>query len=99
MEVIWEDSWLTNPDKMLKTIMLMRDTNEDVSWSTVPSFADDTNICKATQSNKVNWSQEDLNNIYNWANKNNMEINDEIFEWSRCGTLQDLLENTAFHMW
>lgn len=57
----------------------MGNINKEVSWYIVLSFEDDTNICKAIQSKDVNQLLEDLNNIYNWANKNNMEFNDENF--------------------
>ncbi|KAK3884509.1 hypothetical protein Pcinc_011226 [Petrolisthes cinctipes] len=61
----------------------------------ISSFADDTNISHVVDNiNDVHLLQKDLNNIYLWANENNMTFNEEKFEALRCGPNQALKDTT-----
>ena len=64
----------------------IRDINEDLLFTRAASFADDTRIIGATQS-EIDWPrvQEDLNSIYNWAEANNMAFNGNKFELLKYG--------------
>ena len=83
-------------------LILMADIDMKVYHSLLKSFADDTRVLKGVLDiNDVSKLQSDLNNIYEWADKNNMEFNDLKFEVLRYGrdealkTLTNYLSSTG----
>jgi hypothetical protein len=68
-------------------LILIGDINEEILYSILRSFADDTRISKGIKSlSDTNNLQDDLNSIYNWASKNNMSFNANKFELIRYTT-------------
>ena len=63
-------------------LILIGDINEEILYSILRSFADDTRISKGDTSDTTKL-QNDLNIIYNWASENNMAFNDDKFELIR----------------
>ena len=62
-------------------LILIGDIDNDISNSSVRSFADDTRLIKSVISiEDTEALQEDLTTVYNWANVNNMKFNDIKFE-------------------
>lgn len=58
------------------------DINEQVKFSTVASFADDTRILRPVSTElEANQLQEDLSTLYSWAEINNMSFNNNKFEY------------------
>ena len=73
----------------------MDDIDKEVESSKLSSFADGTNLSRSiNNAQDVDLLQEDLNKVYNLANKNNMVFNDSKFELLRCGDQQDLISTT-----
>ena len=57
------------------------DINENIKYSTVASFADDTRILRTVSTElEANQLQEDLSTLYLWAETNNMSFNNNKFE-------------------
>ena len=64
----------------------MADIDVNVYHSLLKSFADDTRVMKGVSGiNDASNLQADLNNVYEWADKNNMEFNSLKFEVLRYG--------------
>jgi len=62
-------------------LILISDINQNVQYSTVSSFADDTRVIKEISSDEdSNRLQFDLKCIYQWASENNMSFNSCKFE-------------------
>ena len=79
-------------------LILIGDIDENVLYSSVRSFADDTRIIKAVQDvNDASLLQDDLNSIYQWSRTNNMVFNDVKFELLRYGNNEDVKRNTAYN--
>ena len=67
-------------------IIMIGDINENVEYSTLSSFADDTRLKKAIQNLLDTFKlQADLNHIYKWALDNNMMLNGKKFEHIHYG--------------
>jgi len=67
-------------------IIMIGDIDEDVGYSTLSSFADDTRMKKAIQNLLDTFKlQEDLNRVYKWALENNMMLNGKKFEHIHYG--------------
>ena len=67
-------------------LILMADIDVEFYHSLLKSFADDTRVMKGVSGvNDASKLQSDLNNIYEWAEKNNMEFNSLKFEVLRYG--------------
>ena len=72
-------------------LLLIRDIDQDVLYSIVMSFADDTRATKSVKSiNDIEKLQSDLQRIYKWTDDNNMELNDIKFELLRYGPNQPI---------
>ena len=78
-------------------LILIGDIDEDVIESIVKSFADDTRKTKSVNSvEDVNALQKDLQSIYEWTIRNNMELNDVKFEALRHGKNEDLKQSSSY---
>ena len=67
-------------------LILMADIDVNIYHSLLKSFADDTRVMKGVSGvNDASKLQADLNNVYEWADKNNMEFNSLKFEVLRYG--------------
>ena len=54
--------------------MLIRDNDQDIATSFLSSFADDTKLGHGISNEDVHALQHDLQTVYDWARKNNMEF-------------------------
>ena len=78
-------------------LLLIRDIDHDVLYSIVMSFADDTRATKSVKSiNDIAKLQSDLQQIYQWTDDNNMELNDIKFELLRYGQNQLIKEQSSY---
>ena len=67
-------------------IMMISDIDENIEYSSLSSFADDTRLKKAIESILDTFMlQEDLNRLYKWSEVNNMMLNGEKFEHLHYG--------------
>ena len=74
-------------------LVMIRDIGQQIHFSRVTSFADDTRISRAiTTKEDSEKLQGDLEKIYKWANNNNMKFNKQKFELIRYGTNENLKE-------
>ena len=65
---------------------MMLDITDDIKHSLLGSYADDTRIWRLITGRKdQNLLQEDLNRLYQWALRNNMEYNGPKFEATTFG--------------
>ena len=78
-------------------LILIGDIDHEIVNSTVHSFADDTRATKSIKTlEDVKFLQNDLNKIYDWTAKNNMELNDLKFELLRYGLNEDIKNQTNY---
>ena len=78
-------------------LFVLRDIDSDVAHCFLSSFADDTRMGKGiTCIQDAEMLQEDLNQVYRWAEHNNMEFNASKFELLRYGNDQHLKEITSY---
>ena len=62
-------------------LIMISDIDQDVTYSSVTSFADDTRVARSiTCEDDVKKLQSDLDSIYEWAEANNMTFNSDKFE-------------------
>ena len=67
-------------------VIMISDIDENVKKSIVRSFADDTRVNKMINSlEDIEEMQKDLENIYEWAEKNKMVFNEDKFEQMSFG--------------
>ena len=67
-------------------LLLLGDIDAGITHSMASSFADDTRVVgRITGTNSVSAVQRDLENIYGWADANNMRFNSEKFQLLRYG--------------
>ena len=72
-------------------IIMINDIDEDIKRCIVRCFADDTRInmkVKTEEDKKA--MQDDLNEIYKWAEKNIMKFNEAKFDQMTCGVTEDV---------
>ena len=75
----------------------MGDIDDDVLYAFLSSFADDTRTSKEVKSLIDSFKlQHDLNKIYKWAERNNMEFNDLKFEHIQYGENKELRNITHY---
>ena len=68
-------------------VIMISDIDENIKKSIVRSFADDTRVNKMINSlEDIEEMQKDLENIYEWAEKNKMVFNEDKFEQISVGT-------------
>ena len=78
-------------------LIMIGDIDAELHHSNATSFADDTRIKKKVETeDDVILLQADLNRILNWAQENNMEMNENKFELMRYGSLQNIKQNTSY---
>ena len=78
-------------------LIMISDIDTDITTSVVSSFADDTRVSKkigSTDDTEV--LQQDLNKIYAWSERNNMQFNDDKFELMRYGTDTEIKNQTCY---
>ena len=80
-------------------LVLIMDISEGTSDSTrISSFADDTRASRPIQSmDDMESLQQDINIIYAWADRVNMEFNGDKFECLRCWPHQEKLDLATNH--
>ncbi|KAG1678345.1 Guanylate cyclase 32E [Nymphon striatum] len=77
--------------------VLADDIDKEVVSSFVSSFADDTRVGKSINSPAdVEKLQADLNFIYDWENRNNMQFNSDKFECVRYGKTAELKKSSKY---
>jgi len=78
-------------------LIMLGSIDKDVAHAFLSSFADDTRVGKSVQNEEdVQLLQQDLNQIYEWANQHNMTFNDTKFEMLRYGRNSELKESTSY---
>ena len=78
-------------------LILIADIDHNVANSFLSSFADDTRVGKGIQSERdAELLQQDLNHIYDWSSRNNMQFNHSKFELLRYGINNDLKNATSY---
>ncbi|KAK3861087.1 hypothetical protein Pcinc_032914 [Petrolisthes cinctipes] len=81
----------------IPAIFLKRCADSNITNSTVTSFADDTRITKVINTNEdAVLLQNDLEEIYEWANINNMKFNNNKFDHLRYSTTPTQLPNASY---
>ena len=77
-------------------LIFLSDIDKDVE-NIASMFADDTRLMgKVQNETDVEALQSDLNKVFEWANKNNMEFNSKKFELIRYGKNQDIKDGTIY---
>ena len=78
-------------------LIFISSIDEDIRYSFLSSFADDTRICKGV-SNAIDTFklQRDLNVTYQWTESNNMTLNDTKFQLLRHGQDRDIIESSCY---
>ncbi|KAK3884854.1 hypothetical protein Pcinc_010895 [Petrolisthes cinctipes] len=75
----------------------IHDIDSNITNSTVTSFADDTRITKVINTNEdAVLLQNDLEEIYEWANINNMKFNNNKFDHLRYSTTPTQIPNASY---
>ncbi|KAK3868070.1 hypothetical protein Pcinc_026514 [Petrolisthes cinctipes] len=75
----------------------IHDIDSNITNSTVTSFADDTRITKVINTNEdAVLLQNDLEEIYEWANINNMKFNNNKFDHLRYSTTPTHIPNASY---
>lgn len=78
-------------------LILIGDIDQNVSSSFVSSFADDTRIGRSVNCpNDAELLQLDLESIYDWAKRNNMQFNTDKFECVKYGKNEDLKQSCKY---
>ena len=78
-------------------LIMISDIDTDITTSVVSSFADDTRVSKTIGSpDDTEVLQQDLNKIYTWTERNNMQFNDDKFELMRYGTDTEIKNQTCY---
>ena len=66
-------------------LVLIGDIDQDIATSFLSSFADDTRLGHGISNGEdVHALQHDLQTVYDWVRKNDMEFNSEKFEVTQC---------------
>ena len=79
-------------------LIMISDVDTDITTSVVSSFADDTRVSKKICSpDDTEVLQQDLNKIYAWTERNNMQFNDDEFELMRYGTDTEINQSIAWY--
>lgn len=78
-------------------LILLGDIDEGLVRSFLSSFADDTRIVSQILSTQdVVSFQQDLNTVYSWTERNNMQLNGDKFEHIRYGNQHDLQTDSCY---
>lgn len=78
-------------------LILLSDIDNKVKTARVTSFADDTRVSgSVADEGNAGALQEDLTQLYKWADANNMRFNSSKFELIRYGTNDGLKERTCY---
>ena len=78
-------------------LIMIGDIDRDLKHSNASSFADDTRVGKEIRDEAdAEKLQEDLDAMVNWANENNMALNEDKFELIRYGQDQVLKSRTGY---
>ena len=73
------------------------DINYEIADSTVSCFADDTRILLGIKEEEdTQMLQNDLHELYKWADTNNMKFNANKFELMRHGKVQEIKSATTY---
>ena len=76
-------------------IIMIYDIDEDVRNSIMRLFADDTKMSAKIQTEEdIDKLQQDLEKVYNWAEENLMEFNEDKFEQMSHGQTENVREGT-----
>ena len=78
-------------------LILLRDLDDDVTFSNVSSFADDTRVFAGIRNVEDTKNlQADLDKIYEWARNNNASFNSDKFECLRYGVDKSIAQTTSY---
>ena len=78
-------------------VIHISDMNYEIADSTVSCFADDTRIPLGIKDEEdTQMSQNDLHQLYKWADTNNMKFNANKFELLRFGKEQEMKSTTTY---
>ena len=78
-------------------LIFIADIDEDVKYSFLSSFADDTRLFKSISYMIDTFKlQRDLNVVYDWSQRNNMVLNDTKFQVLRHGKDKELKEASCY---
>ena len=78
-------------------LIMMLDIDQNVTQSSVKSFADDTRLLKSiSNEDDINALSNDLSSIYQWAIANNLEFNNSKFELMQYGNDDSLKLTSAY---
>ena len=78
-------------------LVLMMDIDKNLKFSQLKSFADDTRVTKRIKEEEdAKALQLDLEQIYDWAERNNMEFNSLKFELLRYGDDDEIKTKTQY---
>ena len=78
-------------------LILIGDIDQNVAHAFLSSFADDTRVGKAIKSvEDADLLQQDLNQVYQWAESNNMDFNSSKFDLLRYGHNKYLKDATSY---
>ena len=77
-------------------LILIGDADQDIAFSFISSFADDTRVGRHTEDfEDFQLLQANLDAVYNWAECNNMEFNSDKFELLRYRLRGSTVQNSA----
>ena len=77
-------------------LILIGDIDQNIAFSFISSFADETRVGRHTEDFKnIQVLQADLEAVYNWAESNKMEFNSDKFELLRYRLRGSTVQNLA----
>ena len=78
-------------------LIMMTDIDENIIYAFISSFADDTRVSKEIKELLDTFKlQRDLNVVYHWSSKNNMEFNNCKFEHMKYGKDKEVKEYSCY---
>ena len=109
LQYVIVNSHLSNPTVVLSGVpqgsvlgpllflIMISDIDDDVKFSVLSSFADDTRLVKAIGDTMDNFKlQHDMNKVYDWTKDNNMKLNGKKFEQLSYGRHSVLKKNSIY---
>ena len=77
-------------------LILIGDIDQNIAFSFVSSFADDTRVPRHIEDfEDIHLLQADLDAVYNWAESNNLEFNSDTFELLRYRLRGSTVQNST----